>query len=144
MNHVEYQACIEKLPSITLHHIRHNAQEAIVAEPDGPNFGYYVDELYLCASELRNRAKKMVCREHEHMGVLAEMHTILKAAGYDSNDMVDDLRDLVNDSRRYGVFGRIQKVLGNRRIRGAVPGVQENDLRGLSDHTAKGIRVSMQ
>lgn len=95
-----YTERIEKLPSVALRFTCKDAQEAIDAMPDGINAGYYADEIHICQAELRNRAKKMVCREEEYRDVLAEMYTILREAGYDSNEMVDDLRDLVNDSQR--------------------------------------------
>ena len=98
-----YTNRIEKLPSVALRFIMVDAQEAIDACPDGINADYYTDEIKICSSELRNRARKMCNREEEYVKVLAEMFMILREAGYDSNDMVDDLRDLVNDSQRPAV-----------------------------------------
>ena len=95
-----YTERIEKLPSVALRFIMIDAQEAIDAMPDGINAGYYADEIHISASELRKRARKMVNREPEYMRALSEMYILLREAGYDSNDMVDDLRDLVNDSQR--------------------------------------------
>ena len=95
-----YTERIEKLPSVALRFICKDAQEAVDAMPDGINAGYYADEIHICASELRNRAKKMCCREEQYVKVLSDMFLMLREAGYDSNDMVDDLRDLVNDSQR--------------------------------------------
>jgi hypothetical protein len=103
MDFAAYWERIEKLPSVALRFIQQDAQEAIDAMPDGPNAGYYADEVSICASELRNRAKKMVRREEQYLHVLSEMYLTLKEAGYDSNDMIDDLRDLVNDSQRPAV-----------------------------------------
>jgi len=100
MQWAHYTERIERLPSVALRFICKDAQEVINAMPDGINAGYYADEIHICASELHNRAKKLVCREEQYVQVLAEMYTILREAGYDSNEMVDDLRDLVNDSRR--------------------------------------------
>lgn len=95
-----YEERIKRLPSVALRFIRKDAQGVIDAMPGGINAGYYADEMHICASELRKRAQKMVNREPEYMEVLSEMYLILRAAGYDSDDMVDDLRDLVNDSQR--------------------------------------------
>ena len=100
MNFAVYAERIAKLPSVALRFILKDAQEAIEAMPDGVNAGYYADETHACAAELRNRAKSMVNREEQYVKVLAELYLILKEAGYDSNEMVDDLRDLVNDSQR--------------------------------------------
>ena len=100
MKWAEYTERIEKLPSVALRFIGNDAQGAIDAMPDGINAGYYADEIHICASELRKRAKKMCNREEQYVRVLSEMFLILKEAGYDSNDMIDDLRDLVNDSQR--------------------------------------------
>lgn len=100
MNHADYQGRIRGLPSAALRYIIKDAQEAIDAMPAGPNTGYYVDEIYACASELRNRAKKLVNREEQYQVQLSRMWHILKNAGYNSYEMIDDLRDLVNDSKR--------------------------------------------
>lgn len=100
MQWAQYTTRIEKLPSIALRHIRRDAQEAIDAMPDGVNAGYYADEMMICASELRKRAKKMVCREKAYGNALAHMYQILKQAGYNSFEMIDDLHDLVHDSQR--------------------------------------------
>lgn len=105
MKHAEYQERIQKLPSIALRFIAKDAQEAIDAMPDGPNFGYYADEVCYCADELAKREKSLVNREEQYRNVLSDIFLILKEAGYDSNDMVDDLRDLVNDSQRPATEG---------------------------------------
>ncbi len=100
MKHAEYQKRIEKLPSVALIFIIKDAKEAVAAMPDGPNAGYYADEVCYCADEMHKRSKKLVNREQQYKTVLQDIFLILKEAGYDSNDMVDDLRDLVNDSQR--------------------------------------------
>jgi hypothetical protein len=100
MNWTEYVDRIQRLPSIALRFICKDAQEAIDAMPDGVNVGYYSDEILLCSAELKKRARKLVNREQEYVKVLAQMFLILKEAGYNSYEMIDDLRDLVNDSQR--------------------------------------------
>ena len=100
IDHAAYQKRIQKLPAIALRHIRMDAQEAIVAMPDGPNAGYYQDEVHYCDMELEKRASLGASRGEKYVKVLAEMYLILKEAGYNSYEMIDDLRDLVNDSRR--------------------------------------------
>ena len=95
-----YTTRIEKLPSIALRHICVDAQEAIDAMPDGVNAGYYACEIHICDLELHRRASSRVCREKKYGDTLSEMYTILKEAGYNSFEMIDDLRDLVNDSLR--------------------------------------------
>ena len=100
MQWAKYTTRIEKLPSIALRFIIKDAQEAIKAMPDGINAGYYADESHVCAGELRKRALNKVCREKEYGDALSEMFQILKDAGYNSFEMIDDLRDLVHDSQR--------------------------------------------
>jgi len=100
MEWAKYTTRIEKLPSIALRHICKDAQEAIDAMPDGINAGYYADEIHICGNELHQRAKNKVCREKEYGEALSSMYEILKEAGYNSFEMIDDLRDLVHDSQR--------------------------------------------
>lgn len=100
MNHTEYQERIAKLPSAALRYVAKDAQETLAAMPDGPNAGYYADEVCYCADELAKRAKKLVNREEQYQMQLSRMWHILKNAGYNSYEMIDDLRDLVNDSQR--------------------------------------------
>lgn len=96
-----YTERIQQLPSAALRFIVADAQEAIKAKPDGIKAGYYADEILICKQELAQRARNRYgFREYQYQHVLTEMYMILKEAGYDSNEMVDDLRDLVNDSRR--------------------------------------------
>jgi hypothetical protein len=100
MNHAAYQARLHSLPPEALRFIIKDAQEAIDAMPLGPNSGYYADEVHYAAAELHKRAVQAVSRETDYRLALAQMWKILKNAGYNSYDMVDDLRDLVNDSKR--------------------------------------------
>ena len=100
MDHAEYQEKLKSLPSAALRFIAKDAQEAIDAMPDGPNVGYYADEICYCADELAKREHKLVNREEQYQVQLSRIFFILKNAGYDSYDMLDDLRDLVNDSQR--------------------------------------------
>ena len=100
MQWAQYMTRIEKLPSITLKHICVDAQEAIDAMPDGVNAGYYADEIFICGNELHQRSMNGVCREKEYGDALSQIYQILKDAGYNSFEMIDDLRDLVNDSLR--------------------------------------------
>lgn len=95
-----YTERIEKLPSVALRFICNDAQEAINAMPDGINAGYYGDEILICSDELHKRSKMLVNREEKYVRVLADMFLLLKEAGYNSYEMIDDLRDLVNDSQR--------------------------------------------
>lgn len=96
-----YAEHVEKLPSVALQSIIVEATKAIAASPTGINAGYYTDEISICAQELRSRSKRTIQR-HEtiYHKTLTQMFLILREAGYDSDDMVDDLRDLVNDSQR--------------------------------------------
>lgn len=87
---------IERLPSVALHHMIKEARGAIEAG----KAGLYHDEMHACATELHQRKRRLVCREKEYQNTLANVFLILKEAGYDSYEIVDDLRDLVNDSQR--------------------------------------------
>ena len=100
MDHEACQRRMKSLPAIALKFIVDDAQAAVTAMPDGPNAGYYADEVHYAAMELQKRAVRRQRREAEYHAVLTQMFQILKDAGYNSYDMVDDLRDLVNDSRR--------------------------------------------
>lgn len=99
MQWATYTTRIEKLPSIALRHIIKDAKEAIQAMPKGVNAGYYTDEMHICAGELHKRMTKRVNREREYRDTLMAMYLVLKAAGYNSYELVDDLRELVNDSQ---------------------------------------------
>lgn len=100
MQFAQYEERIKKQPSICLRFTIKDAQEAIDAMPDGPNVGYYQDEILLCSQELNRRLKKRENREPEYHAVLTEVYVILKNAGYCTNDILDDLKDLVNDAFR--------------------------------------------
>ena len=101
MKFAEYEERILGLPSIALRFIMRDAKKAIEALPDGPNAGYYADEIMVCGQELTRRLKpKKTNRESEYHSTLTEIVVILDNAGYCSNNLLDDLRDLVNDSSR--------------------------------------------
>lgn len=100
MQWATYRTRIEALPSMALRHIIKDATEAIRAMPLGPNAGYYQDEIHICAGELSLRIKAKVSREIKYRDTLTAMYLILKAAGYNSYELIDDLRELVNDSQR--------------------------------------------
>jgi hypothetical protein len=55
MNHSQYQKDLRTKDSSALRFIIKDAQAAIKAMPDGPNAGYYTDEVHYCAMELKNR-----------------------------------------------------------------------------------------
>jgi hypothetical protein len=100
MDHMAYQKKIRRLPCDALRFIVKDAQEAIAAMPDGPNAGYYADEINYAAMELKKRETALANREGDYHAVLDQVFKILKEAGYNSYDILDDLRDLVNDSQR--------------------------------------------
>ena len=101
MQWAQYENRIQRLPSVALQFICIDAQKAIDASPDGVNADYCANEILLCQLELCKRSRQRNgLREYQYMNVLAEMYMILREAGYDSNEMVDDLRELVNDSQR--------------------------------------------
>lgn len=103
MDHAAYMAAIEGKPSCALRFTVKDALEALDAMPDSPNAGYYADEVHYCLMELQKRANKWVNREDAYHNVLTQVWLILKEAGYCGEDMIDDLRDLVNDSARPAV-----------------------------------------
>ena len=100
MDHAACQGRMKCLPRLALDFIVSDAQAAITAMPDGPNAGYYADEVHYAAMEIQKRLVRRQSREGEYHAVLTRMFLILKDAGYNSHHMIDDLRELVNDSRR--------------------------------------------
>ena len=100
MDHAAYQTRMKSLPRVALDYIVDDAQKAIAAMPDGPNAGYYADEVHYAAMEIQKRLVRRQSREKEYHLLLGELYLILRSAGYNSYDLVDDLRELVNDSQR--------------------------------------------
>lgn len=113
MRWAEYEERIQRLPNAALRYIIKDAQEAIDANPQGLNAGYYADEMHICAGELHKRAKKLVNREQEYQRLLYQIWHVLKEAGYNSYEMLDDLRNLVNDSQRPATE-EIETMLGSQ------------------------------
>ena len=104
MDHAKYQERLRGLPAVALRHICRDAQEAINAMPDGPNAGYYMDEISYCGMELKRRQKS----QHRWQGVvddqlatLNQVYMILMDGGYcDDGHIIDGLQELVNDAER--------------------------------------------
>lgn len=96
MKYAQYEERILGLPSIALRSIIADATEAMKTKA-----GYYSDEIMLCRQELSRRLQSnKTNREPVYHATLTEIYVILKNAGYCSNYLLDDLRDLVNDARR--------------------------------------------
>ena len=55
MNHDEYQKDLKSKSVSALRFIVEDACEAIKAQPDGINAGYYADEIHYAHAELRRR-----------------------------------------------------------------------------------------
>lgn len=55
MNHTEYQKKLKTKTKEMLEYTIKDASEAIKADPDNPNCGYYQDEISYCMMELRYR-----------------------------------------------------------------------------------------
>lgn len=55
MNHAEYQKAMRGKTEAELHWIIKDAGEAVKANPDGVNAGYYADEVNYASSELYRR-----------------------------------------------------------------------------------------
>lgn len=55
MDHAKYPKRLRKLDESSLRFIIKDAGEAIAANPNNPNNGYYADEISYCGMELRRR-----------------------------------------------------------------------------------------
>lgn len=60
MNHSEYQKSMKSKTLRELEYIIKDAQEAIKANSDNPNNGYYQDEICYAASEKKKRMDKAI------------------------------------------------------------------------------------
>lgn len=58
MDHGKYQKGLKSKSIVELEFIIKDAGEAIAANPDNPNNGYYQDEIHYAAMELRKRRNK--------------------------------------------------------------------------------------
>jgi hypothetical protein len=57
MDHTEYPKSLKGKSEASLRYIIQDAQEAIAANPENPNNGYYADEVNYCATELHRRRR---------------------------------------------------------------------------------------
>ena len=55
MHHAEYQRGLKHKSVAELRYIIQDAREAVEANPNGENAGYYQDEVHYAAAELRRR-----------------------------------------------------------------------------------------
>lgn len=55
MDHTEYAKVLKSKTVDQLRYIRQDAYNAAMAMPDGPNHGYYLDEVHYCSMELKRR-----------------------------------------------------------------------------------------
>ncbi len=55
MDHKRYPASLKSKSDTALYFIMRDAREAIKANPENPNAGYYADEVHYAAMELRRR-----------------------------------------------------------------------------------------
>jgi hypothetical protein len=55
MDHSEYIANTRKMTLSSLEYVRQDAAQAYSAFPDGPNAGYYADEVHYCSMEIKRR-----------------------------------------------------------------------------------------
>jgi hypothetical protein len=55
MDHAAYQRKVRMLSNESLRYTIRDCQEAIRANPENPNNGYYADEINYCAMELNRR-----------------------------------------------------------------------------------------
>lgn len=103
MNHVEYRERLKGLPNQALRYIIMDAEEAVNAMPDGPNVGYYADEISYAGMELKNRQRTMHKWEAsvgDQIATLNRVDTMLRMAGYTGQDTLDNLRDLIKSAER--------------------------------------------
>ena len=64
MDHTQYQKDLRKKDSDAVLFILNDAKQALEAMPDGPNAGYYADEVCYCGMELTRR-KDGVARQYQ-------------------------------------------------------------------------------
>ena len=57
IDHVAYPAKCRRMSDAELLFTAHDARMAVDAYPDGPNVGYYLDEICYCSDELARRAR---------------------------------------------------------------------------------------
>jgi hypothetical protein len=57
MDHTEYPRSLKGKSEASLRYIIQDAKEAIAANPDNPNCGYYQDEINNCCTELYRRRR---------------------------------------------------------------------------------------
>lgn len=57
MNHADYPKSLRNKSVDQLEFIRRDAYDAVVANPNGINNGYYADEICYCSDELKRRKK---------------------------------------------------------------------------------------
>lgn len=55
MDHTAYKKKVRKMDLHALVYVAKDAQTALNAIPDGPNAGYYQDEVNYCLDEIRRR-----------------------------------------------------------------------------------------
>ena len=68
MDHAAYQAAVRKRSDAALRYVIKDCREAIDAQPDGINAGYYADEICYCASELYRRKQEAAYRSSGSTG----------------------------------------------------------------------------
>lgn len=61
MVHQDYQRRVRGMSVPELMYVIADAREAIQANPDSPNNGFYQDEIHYCAGELRRRQGVRQC-----------------------------------------------------------------------------------
>ena len=57
MNHSQYQKSLKRLSVDALRFVSRDARDAVQANPDGENVGYYLDEINYVGMELVKRFK---------------------------------------------------------------------------------------
>lgn len=58
MNFAEYEKMARKMETSSLQYVIQDCQKALEAMPDNPKAGYYMDEIHICAAELRRRQNR--------------------------------------------------------------------------------------
>ena len=68
MNHAEYQARVRTMSYNELLYTARDARDAAAAYPEGPNAGYYLDEMHYCAAEMHRRDGPLRQAAAKHYG----------------------------------------------------------------------------
>jgi hypothetical protein len=114
MDHAAYQQKVKSMTYEQLRYVAQDAQEALRANPDNPNAGYYQDEICYCGQELQRR-RQVGCSDH---GVWTNqvMELVDRLAEELSNDMTPlaQVRGLLYEALRSPVVQGTIRLAASR------------------------------